>query len=72
MEPRGPGDQLLLIIVTEPNAVLDPIHDRMPVILSPDDYGLWLDPDVDDGRRLQSVLRPFPADEMGAYPISTW
>jgi putative SOS response-associated peptidase YedK len=59
------------IIVTEPNAVLEPIHDRMPVILSPDDYGLWLDPDVEDGKRLQSLLRPYPPDEMEAYPIST-
>jgi putative SOS response-associated peptidase YedK len=59
------------IIVTEPNAVLEPIHDRMPVILSPNAYGLWLDPDVEDGTRLQSLLRPYPADEMEAYPIST-
>jgi putative SOS response-associated peptidase YedK len=68
------GDQAInscSIIVTEPNAVLEPIHDRMPVILSPDDYGLWLDPDVEGAKRLQSLLRPYPADEMEAYPIST-
>jgi putative SOS response-associated peptidase YedK len=59
------------IIVTEPNDLVEPIHDRMPVILAPDDYGLWLDPEVEDGKRLQGLLRPFPADEMEAYPIST-
>jgi putative SOS response-associated peptidase YedK len=43
----------------------------MPVILSPDDYGLWLDPEVSDANKLHSLLRPYPPDEMDAYPIST-
>ena len=34
------------IIVTEANDLIQPIHDRMPVILSPEDYALWLDPEV--------------------------
>jgi putative SOS response-associated peptidase YedK len=47
------------------------IHDRMPVILPPDDYDLWLDPEFEDKEKLLSLLRPYPADEMKAYPIST-
>ena len=42
----------------------------MPVILSPADYGVWLDASVQDADRLQSLLRPYPADEMVAYPVS--
>jgi len=47
------------------------IHDRMPVILSPDDYDLWLDPEFQGKDKLLSLLRPYPADEMAAYPVST-
>ena len=47
------------------------IHNRMPVILPPDDYDLWLDPEFQDKEHLQSLLRPYPAGEMTAYPIST-
>jgi len=59
------------IVVTEANDVLKPIHDRMPVILSPEDYETWLDPKVEDKKKLQAMLRPFVASEMEAYPIST-
>jgi putative SOS response-associated peptidase YedK len=47
------------------------IHDRMPVILSPDDYDLWLDSEFEGKEKLLSLLRPYPADEMKAYSIST-
>lgn len=59
------------IIVTEPNEVLESIYVRMPVILPPDEYELWLDPEFDDTNKLQKMLRPFPADEMEAYQVST-
>jgi putative SOS response-associated peptidase YedK len=59
------------IIVTDPNELVDRIHDRMPVILNPDDYGVWLDREFEDGKRLLNMLRPFPADRMDAYPVST-
>ena len=41
--------------MTEANDVLKPIHDRMPVILSPEDYDRWLDPKVEDKKKLQAV-----------------
>ncbi len=59
------------IIVTEPNQVLEEIHDRMPVILPAEHYDLWLDPEFEDTKKLEKMLKPFPPDEMAAYPVST-
>jgi putative SOS response-associated peptidase YedK len=59
------------IITTEPNALMEPLHDRMPVILPREAYGFWLDPAVQEPERLQPLLCPFPAGEMTAYPVST-
>jgi putative SOS response-associated peptidase YedK len=47
------------------------IHDRMPAILPKDYYDLWLDPEFESKEKLLSLLRPYPADEMTAFPIST-
>ena len=59
------------IIVTEANAAVRPIHDRMPVILAPALHETWLDPAVRDAETLQSLLRPYPAELIQAYPVST-
>ena len=63
------------IVTTEANDLMRPIHDRMPVILARDDYGLWLDVNQDGGDALVGLLKPYAAgrdeDEMGAYTIST-
>jgi putative SOS response-associated peptidase YedK len=59
------------LITTDPNELMAAIHDRMPVILLRDDYDLWLDPEFEDKQKLLSLLRPYPANEMKAYPIST-
>ena len=59
------------ILTTEANEVLLPVHDRMPVILRPDDYGLWLDEDVRKREFLKDLLQPYPAEEMVSYPVST-
>lgn len=58
------------IITTEANSCLEPVHDRMPVILKPEDYDLWLDEKERNTDRLQSLLIPFSADEMAAHPVS--
>ena len=47
------------------------IHDRMPVILDPADYNAWLDPGVQDAKRLEPLLVPYTSDAMAAYPVST-
>ncbi|RPJ80478.1 MAG: SOS response-associated peptidase [Deltaproteobacteria bacterium] len=56
------------IITTSPNKLMENIHSRMPVILSPNDEKLWLS--NDDTTLLQSLLRPFPEKEMTAFPVS--
>lgn len=59
------------IITTAANSLVAPLHDRMPVILPPDDYELWLDANVEDVERLQPLLRPLPPEAMRARPVST-
>ena len=59
------------IVTTEPNEVIGRVHNRMPAILSPEAYGLWLDPTFQDVEGVQAVLRPFPAEEMVAFPVGT-
>jgi putative SOS response-associated peptidase YedK len=59
------------ILTTDANELMQPIHERMPVILPPDQYGLWLDPRCQDAGKLAKLLRPFPSTGMMAYPVST-
>ena len=70
--PR-PDDEPLhscTIITTSPNALMESIHRRMPVILEPDAYDLWLDPSEQSPKQLDGLLKPYPAEEMMAYPVS--
>jgi len=57
------------ILTTDPNQLMEPVHNRMPVILSPADYDRWLDPG-DPARPPVDLLRPFPAEEMRCWPVS--
>lgn len=59
------------IVTTSANDLISSIHVRMPVILAPEDYGLWLNPEADNQAELQHLIRPFPADQMAYYPVST-
>ena len=58
------------ILTTEANEVVRPVHGRMPVILSPADYALWLEEDARKGDLLAELLRPYPASEMTSHPVS--
>ena len=58
------------ILTTEPNELMQPIHNRMPVIVHPEDYDLWLNPSLQQRDRLQPVLRPYETDAMQMYPVS--
>jgi putative SOS response-associated peptidase YedK len=58
------------IITTEPNALMQPIHNRMPVILPKEDYAFWLSPGEADLHQLQALLKPYDAGQMAAYPVS--
>lgn len=54
------------IIVTEPNELMKPIHNRMPVILNSESYDSWL-----NGEAGKELLKAYPASEMKARPVST-
>ncbi len=69
--PSGEVLESCTILTTEPNDLLRPIHNRMPVILQPDDYDLWLDPHLRQPERLLSLLHPYSPEAMTAYPVST-
>ncbi|MEO6201798.1 MAG: SOS response-associated peptidase [Nitrospirales bacterium] len=59
------------LITTEPNALMEPIHNRMPVILSEQSYASWLKPNLNNTVYLSGLLEPYKAEEMEAFPIST-
>ena len=52
------------IITTEPNELIRPIHDRMPVILSKDKEDIWIELGIKDADQLLSILTPYPSEEM--------
>ena len=57
------------IVTTEANERVAVVHGRMPAILAPADYALWLDASADDPERLLALLRPCPAAWIEAYPV---
>lgn len=71
--PQGEPEAMPLVtcclITTEPNSTMQPIHDRMPVILEPTDYEAWLDP-ATSAATLQALIRPYRG-AMEAYRVST-
>ncbi|MBD2346547.1 SOS response-associated peptidase [Anabaena subtropica] len=70
---KAPGSEEITsctIVTTVANELLQPIHDRMPVILAPQDYDLWLDPQEQKLQALQHLLSPYPAAAMTSYPVS--
>ena len=66
--PAGESLATCAIITCPPNALVAPIHDRMPVILPPAAHDRWLDPELEDPRAL---LRPYPEGEMDVHPVSS-
>jgi putative SOS response-associated peptidase YedK len=58
------------ILTTNANSLMAKIHDRMPVIIKPEDYATWLDTNFDDVIRIQTMALPYPERLMEAYPVS--
>jgi len=56
------------IVTTDPNELMEPLHNRMPVILRPEDYSRWLEPGEPTHPPID-LLRPFAADEMKAWKV---
>jgi putative SOS response-associated peptidase YedK len=70
--PAGETRETFTIITTEPNELLRPVHNRMPVILAPEDYDAWLAPEPTDAAALTELLRPYPTEQMSYYPVSRY
>lgn len=68
--PDGSEIRSCTIITTQPNSLLQSIHNRMPVILPPDAYNSWLTPEDRQPAQLNELLVPYPAEEMIAIPVS--
>jgi putative SOS response-associated peptidase YedK len=61
--------QSYTIITTTPNRLVGTIHDRMPVILHPEDEATWLNPDIVEPERLLPLLKPYPAEKMKEWRV---
>src|SRR5690625_7164358 len=71
LAPEGSGtEKSYSIITTSPNQVMKEIHDRMPVILHPTEFEMWLDPGNRNANDLLQYLRPYPDDGIGTYTDS--
>jgi len=57
------------ILTTEPNELLAPIHNRMPVIIAPEDYDAWVDPELMEPGIVGELIGPYPPELMEAYPV---
>jgi len=64
-----PGQDGCLVITTEANSIMHPIHHRMPVLLSPESTALWMNPDTNP-ETLHAMLQPYPSSSMTAHPVS--
>lgn len=60
------------LLTTEANARVRPLHDRMPVILPPEDWAPWLDPELEQAELLQPLLRPFDPAAMTSQAVSSY
>jgi putative SOS response-associated peptidase YedK len=68
-DPSGTWVKTCTILTTTPNALTSAVHDRMPVILNPCDYDLWLDPGMNE--TTTQLLKTFDATDMRRYPVSS-
>jgi putative SOS response-associated peptidase YedK len=68
---EGEPVETCAILTTEANELVRPVHDRMPVILAPADFGAWLDPRTPCAA-LSPLLRPYAAEEMTAVPVGRY
>src|SRR5262249_21665536 len=69
-KPNGKWLESFTIITTDPNELLRPIHDRMPVILRREDEEQWLDASRTPFAKAKPLLKPYPADLMDAHDVS--
>lgn len=68
--PEGEDLETFSILTTSANSLIQPLHDRMPVILQPSDYDLWLSKNVHNPHELIHLYQPFPAGKMSLHEVS--
>ena len=69
-DPEGTLVESCTIVTTTPNELLEPLHNRMAVILKPNQFSLWLDPTMTRAEELIDTLVAYPADEMESFRVS--
>jgi putative SOS response-associated peptidase YedK len=69
-KPDGKRLESFTIITTEPNELVRPVHNRMPVILQPEDEATWLDTSRTTFAKARSLLKPYPEELMDAHDVS--
>ena len=69
---KGPEGPVLscTILTTEANDAIKPIHDRMPVIVNPDDYATWLYSESKSRKELEQIFQPYNPEEIESYPVA--
>lgn len=67
---EGETIETCCIITTVANSLMAPIHNRMPVILDPEQWGAWLSPQEHQTGRLMPMIRPHEAESMQAWPVT--
>lgn len=72
LSPLGKKVQSCAILTTSANRLMSPIHDRMPVILHPEDFGLWMDPHIQNPTDIEHLFKPHPSKDMKAHPVSRY
>jgi putative SOS response-associated peptidase YedK len=68
--PEGEIIESCTILTTSSNKLIEPLHDRMPVILHPQEYDIWLDREILDPEKLKPLYKPYPPKRMEMYPVS--
>lgn len=68
-DPAAGDLESCTLITTTPNTVLASVHDRMPAILAPEQFAIWLDPAVGDAAQLLPLLRPAPDHLLEGFPV---
>jgi putative SOS response-associated peptidase YedK len=70
---KGPDEEMIescVIVTAKANATVAPLHDRMPVIVPPEAYRLWMDTERYGSDEVARLLVPAPEDLLNAYPVS--
>jgi len=70
--PSGEILETCTILTVEPNRLVAKLHNRMPLILPPEAYPIWLDPTVTQFDELREWLRPYPEEDLELIPVSSY